>query len=132
MTTPVAVEGPLFVTMMVKLMLLEINVGPPDAVLEMDKSATGLTTATADAALLLVMTSGSNETTFAVFVIELAMTGLTVMVTVAVALLARSPRSHETTPFVTVQGPWVDWAETKFAPGGSGSVSVMPVVADGP
>ena len=101
-TTPLAGDGPRLVTMIVNVTLLETNVEPPDAVLEMDKSATGLTAVTTEAESLAELKSITPDVTLAVFVMASSLRTVTTMVTVAVALLAKVPSAPTTTPFDSV------------------------------
>ena len=96
----VAREGPLFVIMTVKTVLLVVSTAFGNAVSETDKSAIGLTVVVTEEVLLGKIASTVEEETTAVFVIVPAFVGLTMIVTVTVALFNMLPTLQVTTPFV--------------------------------
>src|SRR5580704_9289599 len=98
----------------------------------MDKSAAGLTTAIAAAALLVVFGSGVAANTNAVLVMIPGVGGVTTSVSTALVAMARLPRLQKTVPPMLVQLPWVVAAETNATPGGNASVTVTLVATDGP
>ena len=99
-TTPVAVDGPRFVTVIVKVTLLVTRVEAGDAMFEIARSAAGLTEVVACVELLAKFESNPAElVTVAMFVMVPAFIGVTVIVTEAVPLLPSAPRLHVTMPF---------------------------------
>ena len=132
-TTPLAVDGPLFVAVTVKVNVCETSGAGFETVFPIATSACGVTVVGAVEELSAGFGSVSVAVTLAVFVIEgaEAAEGVTTMLTVALLPDARLPRAHVTV-VVPPQEPWLGNAETNATVGGSGSVTVTLVAPAGP
>src|SRR3989442_15853704 len=96
---PVAVEGPRFDTVTVKVTLLETSVELGEAMWVIAKSAAGLMAVVTAAELLANTGSTVDELLMvAVLVMLPSARGLTVIVTVALALLPSAPKAAGRTP----------------------------------
>ena len=131
-TTPVAVDGPRLLTVMVKVTLLVTRVEVGDAVWVRARSAAGVTVVKTTAELFAGVGSIRAEVTPAVLVMVPATRGVTVMVMVAVALLARLAMVQVRIPLFVATVPWGLLAETYVAPAGKVSVTTRPVAVDTP
>ena len=131
-TTPEAVEGPRFVTTMVKVILLETSVEPGDALCDTLRSAAGATVTATEAELLAGSGSKTPEPAVAVFVTVPAALNLTVSVAVAMALLVMVPMLNATRPGDRLVVPRLVVADTSVAPAGKGLVKTTDVAVDGP
>src|SRR5437879_1271437 len=102
--------------------------------LVIDKSAGSVLVTVVDVLAILLpgLGSGSLAVTLAVLLSVPASVGVTTIVTVAVAAFARFRRVQVTVPLVCAQFPWVAVAEPNVTFGGSVSVTVTPVAAEGP
>lgn len=94
--TPVAGEGPLFVTVSVYVMLPFRSTGFGDAVFTSDTSAAELTVVVAPDVLLVGLGSNAFEVTEAVLFRVPGAVGLTTMSTVALPALMIAPSGHVT------------------------------------
>jgi hypothetical protein len=127
---PVAVEGPLLVTVNEKVTLLPKFTVCGAAVSARERSAAGFTVALALAELFAVLGSASVAVTFAEFVNVPAAFGLTTTITVALAPLAKLPSAQVVNGFVQV--PWLGVVPINVAFAGSVSVRTTLVAGEGP
>jgi len=128
-TTPVAVEGPKFVTMIVyaKVPPTAEPVGP---VFIAAKSANGVTVVTTGGVTLLVkFGSGVGDVTLAVLVSEPLVGAVTTNEKLVVAFAANEARFQLTTPAFIVPLPV---ALTKVTPAGNASVTTTLLAVEGP
>jgi hypothetical protein len=126
--TPVALLGPLLVTVIVYVNVLPTTTGSGASVLEIDRSAAALTVVVVVELLLLMFGSVTLLVTLAVLlsVPTAAAVGVTTIVTVALAALANVPMEHVMV-VVPLQFPNVDVADTNVTFAGNVSVTVTPV-----
>src|SRR2546426_785365 len=91
-----------------------------------------MTLVVVEAVLLARFRSASLPETVAVLLAGPGSVRITTIVTLADAPTARLPTAQVTMPDAWVQAPWVEDAEKKVTPAGSGSVTVTPVAGPGP
>ncbi len=137
MVTPVAVFGPLLVTVMVYVRLFPTSTEPAEAVLLIDRSAAGSTWVVVVQLLLPMLGSATLLDTLAVLLSKptAAADGVTTMVTVTLAPLFKVPMAHVTVPPPFEQVPLdapVHDPDTYATFAGNGSVTLTPVAALGP
>jgi hypothetical protein len=128
--TPVAVEGPLLVTVNEKVTLLPALTVCGEAVSERERSAAGFTVALALAELFAGLGSLSFAASAAEFVTVPVAVGFTTTSTVALAPLARFPIAQVDNGVVQV--PWLGVALTKVAEAGRVSERTTLVAGEGP
>jgi hypothetical protein len=130
--TPVAVLGPLFVTVIVYINRPPTTTGSGESVLVIDRSACGLMVLDTEPLLLLESGSETPLPTVAVLVMVPDAVAVTTIVTVALAPFPMMP-SAQFTVLVPVHGlPWLGVADTKLTPAGSVSLTDTPVALFGP
>src|SRR5208282_5821863 len=128
-TTPLALEGPKLVTLIVyvRLLVALINAGP---LLPMPTSATGVTVVMTGTLVLFVrLGSPVGELAVAMLVSEPLAGAVTVTVTLLIWPLIRLPRFHVTVPELFTPPPE---ALTKLTPAGNASVTTTPLALEGP
>jgi hypothetical protein len=112
-----------------------VSTGTGNAVLTIERSASGSTRPVTVDELLVLSGSGVGEVTVAVLVTVPVVEDFTVTwtSTLAVAPATKVPRSHVTVAAALVQGPpWDGVALTKVTLSGRGSVTVTDLASEGP
>ncbi len=125
-------DGPLFVTVMVKVVDDPGLTLVTPSVLVIDRSATGVTVVVWLAVLLASTASDVDADTTAVSVINPSIVVVTTIELVAVVPTGITPSAHVTTPDAWVQLPWLGVAATNATEPGRVSVTTTPAASAGP